>query len=50
MEGLLGIQILRQSKPGGVPPHPLLEGANKPRVMKGDNFSETAEVLLYAPI
>ena len=50
MEGFLVEKICRQSESGGVSPHPLLEGADKPRVMKGDDFSKAAEVLLYAPV
>jgi len=50
MEGLLGVNIFGQFKPGGVSLHPLLEGADKPWVMKGDDFSKAAQVLLYAPV
>ncbi len=50
MKGLLGVEIFRQLQPGGISPRPLLEGADKPRVMKCDDFSEAAQVLLYAPV
>jgi hypothetical protein len=50
MEGLFGIEIFRQPQSGGVSPYPLLKGPDKPRIMKGDDFPQAAEVLLYAPV